>query len=319
MLDDLERALEAADKHEEATLEEGVRLVAPRRCARRSSREGLVEIETDGAFDPHVHEALLSQPPEARGGRRHRGAPEGLPARRPRAAPRPGGRRRSEERRVETSPYEVLGVAKTASARRGQEGLPQARPRVPPGPQPRRQRRRGALQGSAVGLRRPLRSGEAPQYDTFGAAAVARRPGRSGGGFGGMRFEEFDFGDLGDLLGGMFGSGAARAAGRRQPTRGDDLETRVKSRSRTRSRASRCGSRSRVEAACSACHGTGAEPGTSPVDLPRVQRPGRRLRAQGLFALSQPCPRCRGNGTSSSSRASAAAARAASGARSASA
>jgi len=25
-------------------------------------KEGLVEIETDGPFDPHVHEALLSQP-----------------------------------------------------------------------------------------------------------------------------------------------------------------------------------------------------------------------------------------------------------------
>jgi molecular chaperone GrpE len=28
-------------------------------------KEGLVEIETDGAFDPHVHEALLSQPSQA--------------------------------------------------------------------------------------------------------------------------------------------------------------------------------------------------------------------------------------------------------------
>ena len=27
-------------------------------------REGLAEIETDGAFDPHVHEALLAQPAE---------------------------------------------------------------------------------------------------------------------------------------------------------------------------------------------------------------------------------------------------------------
>jgi molecular chaperone GrpE len=25
-------------------------------------REGLVEIDTDGVFDPHVHEALLTQP-----------------------------------------------------------------------------------------------------------------------------------------------------------------------------------------------------------------------------------------------------------------
>ena len=29
------------------------------------AREGLVEIETNGKFDPHVHEALLSQPSEA--------------------------------------------------------------------------------------------------------------------------------------------------------------------------------------------------------------------------------------------------------------
>jgi molecular chaperone GrpE len=26
------------------------------------AKEGLAEIETDGKFDPHVHEALLSQP-----------------------------------------------------------------------------------------------------------------------------------------------------------------------------------------------------------------------------------------------------------------
>jgi molecular chaperone GrpE len=31
-------------------------------------REGLAEIETNGRFDPHVHEALLSQPSEAEEG-----------------------------------------------------------------------------------------------------------------------------------------------------------------------------------------------------------------------------------------------------------
>ncbi len=60
ILDDLERALEAAERHEEAQLVEGVRLVeqALRGALRK---EGLSEIETDGAFDPHVHEALLAQ------------------------------------------------------------------------------------------------------------------------------------------------------------------------------------------------------------------------------------------------------------------
>jgi molecular chaperone GrpE len=64
IVDDLERALEAAEEHEEAKLEEGVRLVH-RQLASALEREGLAEIETNGRFDPHVHEALLSQPSEA--------------------------------------------------------------------------------------------------------------------------------------------------------------------------------------------------------------------------------------------------------------
>ena len=64
IVDDLERALEAAEQHEEAKLEEGVRLVH-RQLTSALEREGLAEIETDGKFDPHVHEALLAQPSEA--------------------------------------------------------------------------------------------------------------------------------------------------------------------------------------------------------------------------------------------------------------
>jgi molecular chaperone GrpE len=67
VLDDLERALEAAAEHEEAKLEEGVRLVH-RELVEALAREGLVEVETDGPFDPHVHEALLSQPSEREDG-----------------------------------------------------------------------------------------------------------------------------------------------------------------------------------------------------------------------------------------------------------
>jgi molecular chaperone GrpE len=67
VLDDLERALEAAEAHEEAKLEEGVALVA-RSFAGVLRKEGLEEIPTDGRFDPHVHEALLSQPSDAEEG-----------------------------------------------------------------------------------------------------------------------------------------------------------------------------------------------------------------------------------------------------------
>ena len=61
VLDDLERALEAAAEHEEAKLEEGVRLVH-RSLLGLVERHGLSEIDTEGTFDPHVHEALLAQP-----------------------------------------------------------------------------------------------------------------------------------------------------------------------------------------------------------------------------------------------------------------
>src|SRR5688572_8710838 len=63
VLDDLERALEAATEHEEAKLEDGVRLVH-RELKEALAKEGLVEIETNGKFDPHKHEALLTQPSE---------------------------------------------------------------------------------------------------------------------------------------------------------------------------------------------------------------------------------------------------------------
>jgi molecular chaperone GrpE len=85
ILDDLGRALEAAAEHEEAAKRpvrdsgpgEGVRgnrevpptsddVVNGVRLVHRSlsellAKQGLSEIETNGKFDPHVHEALLSQ------------------------------------------------------------------------------------------------------------------------------------------------------------------------------------------------------------------------------------------------------------------
>ena len=64
ILDDLERALEAAEQHEEAQLEDGVKLVH-RQLEQLLAKEGLAVVETDGRFDPHVHEALLTQPSDA--------------------------------------------------------------------------------------------------------------------------------------------------------------------------------------------------------------------------------------------------------------
>jgi molecular chaperone GrpE len=63
VLDDLERALDAAEHHEEAKVLEGVRMTKDALAAVLAS-EGLEEIPADGPFDPHVHEALMTQPAE---------------------------------------------------------------------------------------------------------------------------------------------------------------------------------------------------------------------------------------------------------------
>jgi molecular chaperone GrpE len=64
LVDDLERAVDAAAEHGEVKVADGVRLVH-RSLADLMTREGLVEVETDGKFDPHTQEALLSQPSDA--------------------------------------------------------------------------------------------------------------------------------------------------------------------------------------------------------------------------------------------------------------
>ena len=52
-----------------------------------------------------------------------------------------------------------------------------------------------------------------------------------------------------------------------------------------------------LEVACHTCGGSGAKPGTAPKVCPQCGGRGVIAESQGFFALSQPCPRCRGNGT----------------------
>src|ERR687893_1782161 len=51
-----------------------------------------------------------------------------------------------------------------------------------------------------------------------------------------------------------------------------------------------------VEEACGDCRGTGAAPGTAPRTCPECGGRGVRSRDQGVFAFSEPCARCGGEG-----------------------
>ena len=192
------------------------------------------------------------------------------------------------------NPYEVLGVAKNAADDEIKKAYRKlARENHPdrnPGDDAAEERFK-EVQSAYDVLSDPEKRNA---YDTFGQAGARGFPG-GGADMGGARFEEFDLSNLGDLLGGMFGGG--RRAATRQPIRGNDLETHV----RISFEDSLKGVQVRVpveaETACSVCHGTGAEPGTSPIICPQCGGRGVVSDSQGLFAFSQPCPRCRGNGT----------------------
>jgi molecular chaperone DnaJ len=135
-------------------------------------------------------------------------------------------------------------------------------------------------------------------YDSFGDPNGRRGfdPRNFGGG---GNFTINDLGDLGDLFGGLFGGRAGRGAGprRTQPERGADLEVEVRLSFEDSLRGLETKIPVDVTTACRECGGTGAEPGTSPVICPQCHGRGVVAESQGLFALSEPCPRCRGNGT----------------------
>jgi molecular chaperone DnaJ len=134
-------------------------------------------------------------------------------------------------------------------------------------------------------------------YDQFGTRNG--RPGFDPSDFnfrGGGNFTVSDLGDLGDLFGGLFGRGGTRTQ-RPQPERGADIEAVVNLSFEDSLRGLETKIPVEVTTACRECGGTGAQPGTAPVICPECHGRGVVSESQGLFALSQPCPRCRGNGT----------------------
>jgi molecular chaperone DnaJ len=136
------------------------------------------------------------------------------------------------------------------------------------------------------------------QYDRFGT-----QNGRAGAGAGPQNvnfdFGDFNVGDLGDIFGGLFGGGGGRGqrAQRRQPVRGADVEAQVHLSFEDSLRGAEAKVPVELTVACRECGGTGAQPGTAPIICPECNGRGVKSESQGLFALSQPCPRCRGNGT----------------------
>ena len=131
-------------------------------------------------------------------------------------------------------------------------------------------------------------------YDRYGHAGLNGQGGASGfcatGGFGDIHdiFNEV-FGEaFGDMFGGRRASGG--------PSRGQDLRYDLEI------TLEQAYSGADVEIAvpaaltCEACHGSGATPGTSPVNCTTCGGAGRVRASQGFFSIERTCPRCGGAG-----------------------
>ena len=202
--------------------------------------------------------------------------------------------------------YEVLGVPKNASQDQIKKAYRKLARKYHPDKNPgdkEAEERFKEVQGAYDVLSDPEKR---KQYDQLGPRMFT-----GAGGFDPRDFRDFNFdfgragdagglGDLGDLLGGLFGGGRrtgqrGRAQGRGR--RGRDVEVAVNLSFEDSLRGVTTRIPVELEAACSACGGTGAEPGTTPTVCPECRGRGVVAENQGFFALSQPCPRCGGSGT----------------------
>ena len=130
-------------------------------------------------------------------------------------------------------------------------------------------------------------------YDVLGDAQKREQHDRrTAAGFDPSQFG--DLADLGDLFGGLFGGAGGRARGAR---RGRDLEAVVTLSFEDSLEGATARVPVEMAVPCAACQGSGAATGTSPAICPECRGRGIIAQSQGMFALSQPCPRCHGNGT----------------------
>jgi molecular chaperone DnaJ len=135
-------------------------------------------------------------------------------------------------------------------------------------------------------------------YDQFGHAAA----GMGGGGAGGFDFSggAGSFNDIfSDIFGDIFGGGGGRGQGGRKRARGRpgaDLRTTLDITFEEAAFGTEKVISVPRSVQCETCEGSGAKPGTQPVNCAQCGGRGEVTFQQGFFAISRPCPACEGEG-----------------------
>ena len=214
---------------------------------------------------------------------------------------------------IEKDFYKVLGVSKDAKPEEIKKAYRKlARDNHPdqnPGNPAAEQRFKDVSEANDV-LSHPEKRKEYDEARRLFGGGGFRFPGSNGAsrGQGGPSMEDLfrnaggaagDAG-LGDLFGGLFGqSGQARTrtSTTRGPRRGSDVEGEVTVDFTDSIAGVTVPMQMVSDAACDACHGTGAKAGTVPKVCPTCEGSGMQTSAAGgVFAVTEPCRDCRGRG-----------------------
>ncbi|OGL78202.1 molecular chaperone DnaJ [Candidatus Uhrbacteria bacterium RIFCSPHIGHO2_12_FULL_60_25] len=136
-------------------------------------------------------------------------------------------------------------------------------------------------------------------YDRFGHAAFQGGGGPSGfGGFDMNGINMDDLGDLGDVIGSMFGFGGG---GRSRAHRGRDAETTVTVSFLDAVKGTRQSVATRLQARCAHCQGKGAEPGSKTATCSQCRGAGKYAQTQrtpfGMIQSVVTCSACHGSGS----------------------
>jgi molecular chaperone DnaJ len=212
---------------------------------------------------------------------------------------------------IEKDFYKVLGVSKDAKPEEIKKAYRKlARDNHPdqnPGNPAAEQRFKDVSEANDV-LSNPEKRKEYDEARRLFGGGGFRFPGANGSGRtqGGPSMEDLfrnaSGGDagLGDLFGGLFGqSGQTRGqrSTSRGPRRGSDVEGEVTVDFTDSINGVTVPMQMVSDAACDACHGTGAKAGTVPRVCPTCEGSGMQTSAAGgVFAVTEPCRDCRGRG-----------------------
>jgi molecular chaperone DnaJ len=184
--------------------------------------------------------------------------------------------------------YKVLGVVSTATDKEITRAYRKLAKQYHPDANPGSEDRFKEISAAYDVLGDPDKRKEYDEVRKHGPLGGFGTPG------GGGTFRMEDFGDIGDIFGGLFNRGRTQQRG---PQRGADMEAALHLSFQDAVHGVTTSVNVPQDVRCSNCRGSGAAPGTSTHTCPRCGGTGSLNDNQGLFSLSTVCPDCVGRGT----------------------